>query len=260
MEIGEFIKDTALGAGQIIKAGFGNVKSRHAKGADRGDIVTNVDFESEKYILDRIRREFPTHAIFSEESGLTGLSTEGYLWLVDPLDGTRNFATGIPFFSVSIALALDGVAQFGAVYDPLHDEMFYAERGQGATLNGVTMQVSSEKDLQDAVISVSWVRRRADHSKFVSYVDRVAHETSYFRRLGSAALIGAYVASGRADVYMQGGINAWDIAAGTVLVEEAGGIVSDFEGNALDLREPHMDILAANPALHGKMIEEIIRG
>lgn len=260
MNIQEFIIKTSRGAGEIIKSGFGNVKNRRTKGGDRGDIVTDVDFESERYVVDRIRSAFPDHAIYSEEAGALGESPEGYLWLIDPIDGTRNFATGIPFFCVSIALAKDGVAQYGAVYDPIHDELFFAERGEGATLNGVTIQVSSEKSLADAIVSVSWTRKDSERKTFVNYIDRMAHETSYFRRFGSAALISAYVACGRADLYLQGQTNPYDIAAGAILVEEAGGVVTDFAGNPLDLRKPKTDILAANPELHRMILGEVIRG
>jgi myo-inositol-1(or 4)-monophosphatase len=258
MEIKEFISETAKSAGEIIRSHYGCVKDRRIK-VDRGDIVTEVDFESESCIINRIRQTFPDHNIISEEAGQIGEDENAYTWFIDPLDGTRNYALGIPLFCVSIALTKNGTAECGVIYDPLHDELFYAARGQGATLNDVPIHVSAEADIEDAIISVSWIRRRANQSQFVEYVDRIARETSYFRRLGSAALISAYVASGRADVYMQGAINAWDIAAGTVLIEEAGGTVTDFEGKPIDLRKPYTDIIAANPTLHAKMLAEIIR-
>jgi myo-inositol-1(or 4)-monophosphatase len=256
MQIEEFLTETARGAGEIIRSHFGKVKSRRSKG-DRGDIVTEVDIESESYVLGRIRDAFPDHNIISEEAG--SIDNKGsFTWLVDPLDGTRNYSLGIPFFGVSLALIKDGVAQYGVIYDPTHDEMFFAARGHGATLNGVRMQVSGETDMDDAIISISWLRRMVDHSQFVGYVDKVSRQTSYLRRLGSAALVCAYVAAGRLDAYMQGSINAWDIAAGSLLVEEAGGTVTDFEGCPLDLSRPQTDILAASPALHKKLMEEII--
>lgn len=258
MDISSFIAETAIEAGKIVVSHFGHVKNRHSKG-DRGDIVTEADFESERHILDRIRKEFPDHNILSEEAGKLGDTEGAYTWLIDPLDGTRNYASGIPFFSVSIALVKNGGAECGAVYDPLHDELFAAAKGQGATLNGVPIQVSGENELEDAVISISWLRRRTERSEFVAYVDRISHSTSYFRRLGSAALISAYVAAGRVDAYMQGAINCWDIAAGTLLVAEAGGVSTDFHGKPIDLRKPYMDILAANPVLHQRIVEDIIK-
>jgi len=257
MEISKFISETARGAGEIILNHFGHIKSQKTKN-DRGDIVTEVDVESERYIIDRIRKHFPDHSIVSEEAGIIGSPDTGYTWYIDPLDGTRNYALGIPFFSVSIALAKDGVAECGAVFDPLHNEFFYAERGQGAMMNSLPIHVSGEVDIEDAVISISWLRRKTNQSQFVKYVDRISKSTSYFRRLGSAALISAYVAAGRADAYIQGAINCWDIAAGTVLVEEAGGIVTDFEGNPIDLRNLHTDILAATPVIHNYILETVL--
>lgn len=257
MELYEFITDTARGAGEIILSRFGQIKTRRAK-EGRGDIVTDVDIESESYILGRIKESFPDHSIVSEEAGTVGAPETGYTWYVDPLDGTRNYALGIPFFCVSIALAKDGIAKYGAVYDPLHNELFYAAKGQGAMMNNSPINVSGETDLEDAVISISWLRRRTEQSRFVSYVDRISGRTSYFRRLGSAALISAYVAAGRVDAYMQGAINSWDIAAGMLLVKEAGGIVTDFDGHPIDLRKPYTDILAATPEIHEQTMRKVL--
>jgi len=258
-EIQAFLYDTMRGAGEIIVNNYGKVKSRRAKD-DRGDIVTEVDEQSEHYIISRIQKAFPNHNIISEEAGVLGEAEHEYTWLIDPLDGTRNYALGIPFFGVSIALAKDGIPEYGAVYDPLHDEFFYAAKGQGAALNGRKIQVSTETELEDAVISISWLRRRTEHLRFVTFVERISERTSYFRRLGSAALISAYVAAGRVDAYMQGAINAWDIGAGTLLVCEAGGLVTDFDNNPIDLRLPYTDILAANPEIHKLIMKEIIKG
>ncbi len=257
MEILEFIRETAKGAGAIIRDNYGRIISQYTKD-HRGDIVTNVDIESERFILEQIRSTFPDHGIVSEEAGQENQSNSEYVWYVDPLDGTRNYSLGIPFFCVSIALAKNGVSVCGAVYDPLHNELFLAERGRGATLNGNSIEVSNAADLDDAIISISWLRRRTDREEFVGYVDRISRRTSYFRRLGSAALISAYVATGRTDAYLQGAINSWDIAAGTIIIEEAGGKTSDFEGYPIDLRNPYTNIIAANPKLHANLIEEVI--
>lgn len=257
MQFEEFMTETARGAGKIIADSFGHVKHRRSK-ADSGDIVTEIDIASEKYILDRIRSNYPDHNIVSEEAGKSGTGENAYTWFIDPLDGTRNYSLGIPFFCVSIALVKNGIPEYGAIYDPLHNEMFFAARGRGATLNGLKIEVSGETELQDAIVSVSWLRRRVEQSQFIGYVDRISKQTSYFRRLGSAALICAYTACGRADVYMQGAINAWDIAAGSLIIKEAGGVVTDFEGKPLDLTKPYTDILAASPVLHEKILKEII--
>ncbi|MEN6373064.1 MAG: inositol monophosphatase family protein [Armatimonadota bacterium] len=257
MELREFITDTARGAGEIILSHYGQIKTKHAK-EGRGDIVTEVDIESESYVIRRIKEEFPNHSIVSEESGKAGTPDTGYTWYIDPLDGTRNYALGIPFFCVSIALAKDGVAEYGVIFDPLHNELFYAAKGQGAMLNSRLIKVSGEIDLEDSVITVSWLRSRTAYSKFANYIERISSNTSYFRRFGSAALVSAYVAAGRVDAYMQGAINPWDIAAGTLIIEEAGGIVTDFEGRPIDLRKPYIDILAATPVIHEKIMRKVL--
>ncbi|MBI2843070.1 MAG: inositol monophosphatase [Armatimonadetes bacterium] len=258
MNIPGFICETARGAGEIVRQHYGHVKTRRLK-SDRGDFVTEVDLESESYIIKRIREEFPEDNIISEEAGRLRDIEEGYTWIIDPLDGTRNYAIGIPFFSVSIALTRDGRAEHGAVYDPIHDELFFASRGWGATMNGERIRVSTEPDLEDAVITVAWVRKKVERTQFMGYVEHLSHRTSYFRRLGSAALATAYVAAGRFDAFIQGGLNPWDVAAGIVLVEEAGGLATDLTGRPIDLTRPETDILAANPALHNRLLSEVIR-
>lgn len=255
--IATFLADTAREAGAEIMTKYHNVKQQRSKG-DRGDIVTEADIASEKLILERIKSSFPNDGIVSEEAGKYDEGGSERFWLVDPLDGTRNFALGIPFFCVSIALIEGTKAIASVVYDPVHDEMFLAERGSGAILNGNKLKVMNNDEIDDAVISVSWLRRRVRRSQFIGYMNRVAKHTSYFRRLGSAALVCCYVAAGRVDAYMQGAINCWDVAAASLIVEEAGGLVTDFESRPLDLSKPHTDILAANPALHARILREII--
>jgi len=253
----EFIQDTARGAGEILRREFGSVRTWKTK-EDRGDVVTEADLRSEGYILSRITREFPDHNIVAEETGKIDISPESCTWFVDPLDGSLNFAMGIPLFSVSIAMACGSELQEAVVYDPTHDELFHATRGRGAFLNGAEMAVSGETDIEDAIISISWVRRRVDYKRFIGYVRRMSEHSSYYRRLGSAALILSYVASGRVDSYMQGGISPWDVAAGALLVQEAGGIVTDLQNRPLDLAQPKLEILAATPAIHAAMLEHVV--
>ena len=257
MELGDFVEDVARGAGRILMRSFHEVKSWRTKDG-RGDVVTAVDEESERYIIGRIRQEFPSDRILSEESGVSG-SGQGRTWIVDPLDGTRNYVMGVPFFCVSIGITEGGAPVLGAVYDPVHDEMFFAGRGGGAFLNGARIEVSDEDTLDDSVISVSWVKRRADRRRFVTYIEELSRDTSFFRRFGSAALVTAYVACGRVHAFMQGGLNPWDVAAGIVVVEEAGGVVTDFTGKPIDLTDKDIDILAANPTLHQILLERVIK-
>lgn len=256
LQVEDFIKDLALGAGRIIKEKYHDVKKWRAK-SDPGDIVTEVDEASEKYIIDRIKAAFPNDHILAEESGALGGKNDGRVWIIDPLDGTRNYMTGIPFFCVSIALTVNGEPEVGAIYDPIHDEMFFAKKGGGAYLNGEPISVCGMNSLDESLISVSWVNRKADRKAFIDYIDRISLKTSYFRRLGSAALVMSYVACGRLHAYMQAGLCPWDVAAGIVIIQEAGGLVTDFQGRPIDLHNGELEVLTANPALH-KQLSEII--
>ncbi|MCE5199259.1 MAG: inositol monophosphatase family protein [Armatimonadota bacterium] len=257
MELQDFLQDIARGAGQIIKDKYHVTKIWRTKSSP-GDIVTEVDEASEKYVMDRIHQEFPNDHILSEESGASGIGEPDRVWIIDPLDGTRNYMMGIPFFCVSIGIARNGVPEAGVIYDPIHDEMFYTERGKGAWLNGERISVCNEVTLDDSLISVSWVKRKVDRKRFIEYLDNLSKDTSYFRRFGSAALATAYVACGRLHAYLQGGLNPWDVAAGVLLIEEAGGVVTDFKGNPLDLRNPDIEILTSNPDLHEMLLNQVM--
>lgn len=253
----EFIQSVARGAGDILRSNFGSVRTWRTK-SDRGDIVTQVDLDSESYVLSRIKKEFPSHNIVSEESGRINVSSDDCTWFIDPLDGTLNYAMGIPMFCISIGLSCNGELQHGVVYDPIHDELFHAAKGRGAFLNGARITVSNESELSDAIISISWGRRRANSRKYLRYTRKMSEHSSYYRRLGSAALMLSYVASGRIDAYLQGGVNSWDIAAGMLLVTEAGGVVTDLDNQPLDLTKSRIEMLAANPQIHEAMLQHII--
>jgi myo-inositol-1(or 4)-monophosphatase len=259
MAIDDFIRNMAIDAGSIQREAFHKVKTWRTK-TGRGDIVTEVDLACEKLILDRIRSEYPSDPILSEEAGAIGVEEDRPVWVIDPLDGTRNYMAGIPFFCVSIGLVRQGVAEVGAVYDPIHDEMFFARRGGGAFLNGEPIAVSEEHSLEDAIISVAWVRSKVDRHRFMRYIEQLSKETSYFRRFGSAALVSCYVACGRIHAYLQGGLNPWDMAAATLIIEEAGGRITDFSGCPIDLRNKHLDVVAANAKMQSLLMEEVTRG
>jgi myo-inositol-1(or 4)-monophosphatase len=253
-----FAEETARAAGEIIRSRFGHIKTRTTK-EGRGDIVTDVDTEVEALVLDRVRRIFPGHNIVSEESGaITGDPSSSYTWYIDPLDGTGNYARGIPFCATTIALARDNIVIAGATYDPLRDEMFSASLAEGAHLNGQQLQIAPDNEMEDIMISLSWSRRRPGSEKFAEYVKRLHPHTSYLRRFGSAALAIAYVAAGRIEAYVQGQITPWDIATGILLVQEAGGRVTDFKGKPVDLSKTHSDVLAANTALHERLLREML--
>lgn len=257
-----FLEETAKGAGEILRRNFGKIKHWKTKSGP-GDIVTEIDYESERYILERIRHAFPNDNIISEETGkiiaAPAAETVGEkrVWYVDPIDGTRNFALGIPFFCVSIGVSVNDRMAYGAIYDPTHDDFYYAERGKGASINGKPIHVSKTDNMLDAVVSISWARPKADYRRFVEYIRKVSEQSSYFRRLGSAALVMCYVATGKIDAYLQGGLSAWDIAAGIVLIEEAGGIVTDFCGNPLDLNQEKLEVLTGNPTMHEMFVKNI---
>lgn len=252
----DFVQELARECGQIIRDGYQTIKTWRTK-ADPGDVVTEIDEASERHVIERIRAAFPDDGILSEECGRCVEGSNGAVWVIDPLDGTRNFTLHIPFFCVSIARAVNGVVEWGAIYDPVHDEMFHAVRGGGAYLNGEPISVSRDQTLENGLFNISWVNRKADPKRFIEYIDRLSGQTSYFRRFGSAALVMAYVACGRLHGYVQGGVNAWDVAAGIVLVEEAGGRATDFAGQPIDLGRKNIEIVTANPSIHKSLIDVV---
>lgn len=258
MDKGELIKDIARSAGEILRDGYKKTKTWRIKSGP-GDVVTEIDERSEEYIIDRIKRVFPEDSILSEECGAIGEWEDNDVWVIDPLDGTRNYTMNIPFFCTSIAVARHGVPYIGVIYDPIHDEMFFAERGKGAYLNGERISVSAEQTIEDSIISVSWVKSKADRKKFVEYIEKLSKDTSYFRRFGSAALVLAYVACARIHGYLQAGLNPWDVAAGIVILEEAGGVITDFAGKSIDLRDKNIEVVTGNQALHATLLDIIAK-
>ena len=244
----------AMGAGEILRAGFG--KTHDIRRKSRIDIVTEVDERSEKYLLQQIRSRFAGDAIVAEESGeIRGDS--GNTWYIDPLDGTTNYAHNMPIFAVSLAYAVNGVLQLGVVYDPLRDECFFAERGGGAFLNGEAIKVSPETELVNSLLVTGFPYDiRENPANNLDNFGSFAMQAQAIRRLGSAVLDLCYIAAGRMDGYWEIGLKAWDIAAGTLLVQEAGGKVSDLNGAAQFMRPPY-SLICANPLLHEKMLQVI---
>src|SRR5687767_13432492 len=228
-----------------------------AKISNKGDIdlVTDADLASENLIIERIRSYYPQHAILAEESGetvLVGGKRSEWKWVIDPLDGTTNYAHGYPCFCVSIALEHNGVVEIGVIYDPVRDEMFAAERGSGATLNSRRISVSEVEELKDAMLCTGFpynVRERPDFTRDFTNFTMAAQAV---RRDGSAAIDLAYVACGRFDGFWEDGLNPWDIAAGILLIQEAGGRVTDFRDAPLDIYTPK--VLASNGLVHKAMM------
>ncbi|MEW9798934.1 inositol-1-monophosphatase [Alteromonas sp. CYL-A6] len=219
-------------AGTIIVRGFENRGDLTTSSKGANDFVTQIDMEAEKAIIHKIQQSYPTHTFLGEEGGEVGGEDTDFQWIIDPLDGTTNFIKGIPHFAVSIALRVKGRLELGLVFDPIRGELFTATRGQGAQLNGYRIRASKPRDLTQTILATGLPFK--DKTQFSSYalsLNKIFHECGDIRRAGSAALDLAYVAAGRHDGYWERGVKAWDIAAGELLVREAGGLVTDFKGS-----------------------------
>lgn len=240
-------------AGEILRAGVG--QGFHVEHKGRIDLVTEIDKRSEAYLVQQIRARFSDHSIVTEETGLHQ-GRDDHRWFIDPLDGTINYVHGLPIYAVSIAYAYRGQMQLGVVYDPSRDECFSAERGQGAWLNGNALHVSDTNELIQALLVTGFSYDVDAQIHNLDYYGRFSTRAQAVRRLGSAALDLCYVAAGRLDGYWEMGVNSYDVAAGILLVQEAGGVVTSFSGN-LDVLTPPLQIVAANPKLHPRLLEVI---
>jgi myo-inositol-1(or 4)-monophosphatase len=236
-------------AGEVLREGFGWQHSVRYKG--EVDIVTEVDERAERLVREILFGAFPTYGMLAEEGGWLCGQDEDIRWVVDPLDGTTNYAHGLPIFCVSIALEKAGEVVVGVVHDPMSEETYTAERGGGATLNGETIRVSDTDEPIRALIATGFPYDRAQMPKALELFGRFEALTRGMRRLGSTALDLCYVASGRLDGYFERGIWAWDIAAGSLILEEAGGKVTNYRGGKLDLEG--REIVASNGELHPAM-------
>jgi myo-inositol-1(or 4)-monophosphatase len=241
--------DTALSAarkaGEVLRAGLGTEHKIHYKG--EVDLVTEVDAEAERLIREELLGTFPTYGMLAEEGGeLAG--EEDARWIVDPLDGTTNYAHGLSIFCVSIALERSGEVVLGVVHDPMRGETFVAQRGRGATLNDQPIKVSDTDELIRALIATGFPYDRAEMPETLELFGRFAAATRGMRRLGSTALDLCYLAAGRLDGYYERGIWPWDLAAGSMILEEAGGKLTNYRGDVLDL--DGREIVASNGRLH----------
>jgi len=255
-DILQLIERIARQAGTVLKEGYGNVRHIQQKGAI--DLVTEFDKRSEEIIISSIQKEFPDHAILAEESGRNEITSE-YQWVIDPLDGTTNFAHGIPIFSVTIGLLRNNSPILGVTYDPLRNEMFLAESGHGATLNDQPIHVSSQTSLDQAIISTGFpydlrTNPRNNFAQFIQFQLR----TQAVRHLASAALDCAWTAMGRLDGYWEFGVKPWDIGAGVLIVREAGGRVTSTDGDENFLSNE--TILVSNGFLHDQMFRVLREG
>lgn len=245
----------AQAAGTVLQYYWGNLENIREKGRS-GDLVTEADKAAEAVILEVLRRHVPDHGILAEESGSLGNTSSKYLWAIDPLDGTTNYAHQYPFSAASIGLLVDGVPHVGAVFDPFHRELYCAATGLGATCNGRPLKVSqiSALDRSLLVTGFAYDRRETADNNYAEFC-HFTHLTQGVRRSGSASIDLAHVACGRLDGYWERGLSPWDIAAGIVLVQEAGGVVTGYDGSPVQIKSGRL--LATNGQLHERMIQEL---
>ena len=222
------------------------------------DVVTDADFAAQQLITDGIRQQFPHHGFWAEEEN-PNLPTEGPVrWLIDPIDGTSNYARGIPNYCVSIATSVEEQVVAGVIYDPMTDELFSALRGQGCTLNGQPVTVSAVNDLGDAIVALDWGRRRPVRAASATTLPRIVHRVKTLRAIGSSALTLAWVAAGRIDAHITYELGAWDIAAGQLMIREAGGSVTTATGAPLPL-SARTSCVSSNRLLHETVLG-LLRG
>jgi myo-inositol-1(or 4)-monophosphatase len=243
-------------AGAIARNAFHTEHTLGFKSAT--DVVTEVDHQCEKVLMDHIRSSFHSHSILTEESGALSGRVENR-WYIDPLDGTINYSHCLPTYTVSIAYEADGVIQLGVVYDPSRDECFSAGRGAGAWLNGEPMHVSDCISLQKSLLSTGFPYHNPEKFDLnLKLFGHLTRTTQGVRRLGSAALDICYVACGRMDGYWDQEINAWDIAAGVLIVEEAGGMVTGLKGEKEYFKPPYA-VVACAPGIHRQMLDTFMQ-
>ncbi len=247
------IVDIAKQAGELVRKGF-NTNFKVEYKTNESNLVTEIDKASEKLITDFIKEKFPSHGILAEEGSESNLEAE-YVWIIDPLDGTTNFAHGLPIFSVSIGVQKNGETVAGVVYDVMRDIVFSAEKGKGAFANGEQIKVNDNDNLAHSVLVTGFPYNVAENpnsafEKFAAFL-KTARAV---RRLGSAAIDFCYVASSVFDGFWEVSLHPWDMCAGILIVEEAGGLVTDFKGSKTNARSAKQ-ILATNGNIHAKMIE-----
>jgi myo-inositol-1(or 4)-monophosphatase len=246
----EVVLSAARRAGEVLRSGFGAEHEITYKG--EVDLVTEVDEEAERVIREELLGAFPNHGMLAEEGGGQA-GEEDVRWIVDPLDGTINYAHGLPLFAVSIALERAGEVVLGVVYDPMRDETFVAERGGGANLNGEPIRVSETEQPIQALITTGLPYDRERMPEALELFGHFAALSRGMRRLGAAALDLCYVACGRLDGYYERGIWPWDVAAGSLILREAGGNITNYRGDALDLAG--REVVASNGRLHPAMMQ-----
>lgn len=256
-ELLETMIEAAQVAGDRLKQDFADLKSldvRFKNGA--GDPFSEADLRAEETVKTMLARAQPTYGFLGEEGGLSAGSDAEHVWVVDPLDGTMNFIRGVPFFAVNIALARAGEVVAGVTYIPMMGEMFWAETGQGAFLNGERIRVAETTRLDDAVLAIGIpFAGKPRQAQFHHEIQQLTHRVASVRRLGAGAVDTAYVACGRFDAYWEQSVSPWDMAAGAVLVREAGGVVTNTAGGPLDIMGGN--VLNCAPGIHAALVEVV---
>lgn len=244
----------ARAAGAIINRASLDLDILNVGSKGPNDFVTEVDRSAEQIIIETLLTAYPGHGILAEESGRThGTPDSEYVWIIDPLDGTTNFIHGFPYYCVSIALAFRGQIQQAVVYDPTRNDLFHATRGRGAYLNDKRLRVSKRTRLSDSLIGTGFPFRKGDNFKrYIKMFETVMQECAGMRRPGAAALDLCYVAAGYYDAFFETGLSPWDVAAGSLLITEAGGLVGNFTGESDYLYQ--REIVAATPRIYGQLV------
>jgi myo-inositol-1(or 4)-monophosphatase len=249
--------NAATSAKKILIENFGKINSEDIKEKKSNDFLTFVDEQAEKTIIEILHDAFPDHSILAEESGWKKQNSE-FEWIIDPLDGTKNYISGIPFFSISIALRHSNKIQIGIVLDPTRDELFTAVRDKGAFLNGKRIHISNRKNLEESLLATGFpFKQKESLPLYVKCFQDIFKQSSGMRRMGSAAIDLAYVAVGRFEGFWELGLSPWDMASGSLIIEEAGGRVTDFWGNDSYLTNGY--ITATNGHIHQNLLQIIQR-
>lgn len=245
----------ARAAGSIINRAALDIDLLKIQVKGPNDFVSEVDQAAEKAIIDTLLQAYPGHGILAEESGRThGAAHSEYVWIIDPLDGTTNFLHGFPVYCVAIALAHRGVVQQAVVYDPTRNDLFYASKGRGAFLNDRRLRVSKRIRLADSLIGTGFPFRKGDNFKrYVKMFEEVMQQCAGLRRPGAAALDLCYVAAGWYDGFFETGLNPWDVAAGSLMITEAGGLIGNFTGEADYLYQ--REVVAGTPKVYGQLVQ-----
>jgi myo-inositol-1(or 4)-monophosphatase len=244
----------ARAAGAIINRAALDVESVRISQKQVNDFVTEVDHASEQVIIETLLTAYPGHAIWAEESGkVHGKQDSDFVWIIDPLDGTTNFIHGFPVYCVSIGLSVRGKVEQAVIYDPSRNDLFTATKGRGAYMNERRIRVSKRTDLRQCLISTGFPFRPGDNfNSYLAMMAEVMQRTAGLRRPGAAALDLAYVAAGFTDGFFETGLSPWDVAAGSLLVTEAGGLIGNFTGDSEFIE--HKECIAGNPRIYGQLV------